>query len=271
MHGGRYARLKLGVPNAAEDERGLDPIGLRRPSGSQLAAQGCALPGEPLLNLARGYPKVSRWVGRRISRIAVFKRAMVHDMDGPMEEIEIPEVGVDRAADEVHEVHQDAQGPLRQTPWLRRLALTTAILAVLAAVASLQSGRFSNEAILEQARATDAWSYYQAKGNKLVTRTAEMEILLQLKAPADQVALLRAEVARYGDEQAEIQRRAADHEADSRGHLARHEWYAATVTLLQVAIGLSAIAALMESRRMWIMACCLGGCGAVLFIWRLFV
>jgi hypothetical protein len=189
-------------------------------------------------------------------------------MDDPMEETEIPEVGVDGAADEAH---QDATREHRQTPWLKRLALTTAILAVLAAVASLQSGRFSNEAILEQARATDEWSYYQAKGNKLVTRTAEMEILLQLKAPADQVGLLRAEVARYGDEQAQIQRKATEREAESRGHLARHEWYAATVTLLQVAIGLSAIAALMESRRMWIMACCIGGCGTVLFVWRLLV
>jgi hypothetical protein len=189
-------------------------------------------------------------------------------MDDRMEETEIPEVGVDAAADEAH---QSAQGEHRRTPWLRSLALTTAILAVLAAVASLQSGRFSNEAILEQARATDEWSYYQAKGNKLVTRTAEMEILVQLKAPADQLHLLRAEIARYGDEQAQIQIKATDREAEARGNLVRHEWYAATVTLLQVAIGLSAIAALMESRRMWIMACCIGGCGSVLFIWRLLV
>jgi hypothetical protein len=185
-----------------------------------------------------------------------------------MEDTEIPEVGVDAAADEVH---RGAIGEHRQVPWMRRLALTTAILAVLAAVASLQSGRFSNEAILEQARATDEWSYYQAKGNKLVTRTAEMEILLQLKAPSEQVGLLRAEVAKYSDEQAQIQHRAMEREAEAKAHLARHEWYAATVTLLQVAIGLSAIAALMESRRTWIVACCIGGCGTVLFIWRLLV
>jgi hypothetical protein len=187
-------------------------------------------------------------------------------MDSDMEEAEIPEVGVDAAADSVH---QESGGGRSQVPWLRRLALTTAILAVLAAVGSLQSGRFSNEAILEQARATDEWSYYQAKGNKLVTRTAEMEILLQLKAPNSQVDVLRAEVARYADEQAQIQKKASDREAEARANLARHEWYAATVTLLQVAIGLSAIAALMESRRMWIVACCIGGCGAVLFTWRL--
>jgi hypothetical protein len=183
-----------------------------------------------------------------------------------MEDTEIPGVGVDAVADTAH---RDPLAEHNQKPWLRRLALTTAILAVLAAVASLQSGRFSNEAILEQARATDDWSYYQAKGNKLVTRTAEMEILLQLKAPNDQVDTLRAEVARYGDEQAHIQEKAAAREAAARADLSRHEWYAAIVTLLQVAIGLSAIAALMESRRTWIVACCIGGCGASLFAWRL--
>ena len=90
-----------------------------------------------------------------------------------MEEAEIPEVGVDAAADAAHEHTKGEHG---RTPWLKRLALTTAILAVFAAVASLQSGRFSNEAILEQARATDQWSFFQGKGNKLVTRTAEMEM-----------------------------------------------------------------------------------------------
>jgi hypothetical protein len=187
-------------------------------------------------------------------------------MDACMEEAEIPEVGVDAAADAAHEHTKGEHG---RTPWLRRLALTTAILAVFAAVASLQSGRFSNEAILEQARATDQWSYFQGKGNKLVTRTAEVEILLNLNAPSDQIGVLRAEIARYGDEQTEIQRKAVDLETAARSNLVRHEWYAATVTLLQVAIGLCAIAALVESRRTWLLACCIGASGIVMFVWRL--
>jgi hypothetical protein len=187
-------------------------------------------------------------------------------MDACMEEAEIPEVGVDAAADAAHEHTNGEHG---RTPWLRRLALTTAILAVFAAVASLQSGRFSNEAILEQARATDQWSYFQGKGNKLVTRTAEMEILLQLKAQLNQIEVLRAEIARYGDEQTEIQKKAVDLETAARSNLVRHEWYAATVTLLQVAIGLCAIAALVESRRTWLLACCIGACGMIMFVWRL--
>ena len=57
--------------------------------------------------------------------------------------------------------------------WTHYLALSTAVIAVLAAIASLEAGSLSNEAILYkneavlfQAKASDAWSYYQAKGIK---------------------------------------------------------------------------------------------------------
>ena len=60
-----------------------------------------------------------------------------------------------------------------RTGWLTYLALTTAIIAVLAAIASLESGTYSNSALLEkneavllQAKASDQWAYYQAKGIK---------------------------------------------------------------------------------------------------------
>src|ERR1700733_9028390 len=57
--------------------------------------------------------------------------------------------------------------------WGRYLALTTAIIAVISAIASLQSGTFADKALLEkkssvlyQSQASDKWSYYQAKGVK---------------------------------------------------------------------------------------------------------
>ena len=45
-------------------------------------------------------------------------------------------------------------------------AITAAVLAVMAAMASLLSGHAVNQAILAQTRATDQWSYYQAKSTK---------------------------------------------------------------------------------------------------------
>jgi class 3 adenylate cyclase len=57
--------------------------------------------------------------------------------------------------------------------FLRTIALTTAILAAFAAVASLQAGGTANEALVLkteatrlQAEASDQWAYYQAKASR---------------------------------------------------------------------------------------------------------
>jgi len=54
----------------------------------------------------------------------------------------------------------------KQETWTTWLALTTAILAVLAAVTTLYMGKFSSRAILDQGQETNQWSYYQAKSIK---------------------------------------------------------------------------------------------------------
>src|SRR6516162_7304172 len=57
--------------------------------------------------------------------------------------------------------------------WIVYLSFSTALIAVLAAIAALESGTFANtalieknEALLYQARASDQWAYYQAKSVK---------------------------------------------------------------------------------------------------------
>jgi hypothetical protein len=44
--------------------------------------------------------------------------------------------------------------------------LSTAILAVSAAIAGLLSGQHVNEAMMNQMKASDQWNYYQAKSIK---------------------------------------------------------------------------------------------------------
>src|SRR5215831_17274628 len=68
--------------------------------------------------------------------------------------------------------------------WTLYLSLSTAIIAVFAAIASLESGANSNDAILEkneavlsQSKASDQWSYYQAKGVKAAVANAEADLL----------------------------------------------------------------------------------------------
>jgi hypothetical protein len=185
-----------------------------------------------------------------------------------MEETEIGEVGVDKQAEAAHEKAQEEK---HRTPWLRGLAVSSACFAVIAAVASLQSGHAANEALLKQAQATDQWAYYQAKGNRAATRQSEAELLAELHVDQARLAAVRADVDKDLRKQEAIRVEAQRLEKESKDDLTRHEWFASTVTLLQVAIGLSAIGALIESRKIWLASMVAGGIATVVFAARWFL
>ncbi len=192
-----------------------------------------------------------------------------------MEEIEVGEVGVDKVGDEVRERVKEGM----RHSWERWLALLTAIFAVLAAIASLKSGQLANESLLlmnqatlKQTQASDQWAYYQAKGIKQTTRDAATDILTATKAAAETVERSRKEAERLKGEQSEIQREAhkleqerTELQDESRQMLERHHSFAYAVTLLQVAIGLSALAVLTGQRAVWYVALVAGAIGIAFF------
>lgn len=65
-------------------------------------------------------------------------------------------------ADELQELHENAEHA-HHNPSLAPVSLTMAILAVLVAVVSLLGHRAHTEEVVQQAKASDKWSYYQAK------------------------------------------------------------------------------------------------------------
>lgn len=173
-----------------------------------------------------------------------------------------PEVETERLHETIHEELEKDEG----SSLLRRVAVTTAILAALAAVASLRAGSTVNEALrLEtsatrlQAEASDQWAYYQAKGVKgAVAEAARAAWLAAGKAPPDE--LVRSS-ARYAEEQQEIQAKARELEAerDAQAREAEHLMHAHhrgayAVALFQVAIALGAVAALSRSRPVWLLS-----------------
>jgi len=50
--------------------------------------------------------------------------------------------------------------------WLNYLALTTVIFAVCATLSTFKGGGFSTRSVISQAKASDEWAYFQAKGIK---------------------------------------------------------------------------------------------------------
>src|SRR3977135_3580906 len=108
-----------------------------------------------------------------------------------MEEAEIP---LEHLQEEIHH-HAEHGG----APWISWVALSTAILAVLAAITGLLSGMHANEAMMDQIEASDQWNYYQAKSIKASVLDAKMS----LATVADEKD--REKAARYEQEQSKIQ------------------------------------------------------------------
>ena len=184
-----------------------------------------------------------------------------------------PEVELDRVHETIHEEAEKAGGAL-----LRRIALTTALIAALAAVGSLEAGTTVNEALVLkteatrlQAEASDQWAYYQAKGIKGAIQEAQRAAWSAIqKAPPPE---LEEKARQYAAEQEGIRARALEKEkerdAKSREAdqlLERHHGFANSVALFQVAIALGAVAALTRIRLVWHGSLLMGLAGLALFL-----
>src|SRR6476659_5226592 len=165
-----------------------------------------------------------------------------------MEEAEIPLEDLQEHVKETAE-HSGAA-------WISWVALSTAILAVLAAIAGLLSGKHANEAMMAPIEASDQWSYYQAKSIKASVLDAKMTLTAEDKEKA----------AQYQEEQAEIKREAEQKQGEAKSNFHKHEVFARGVTMFQIAIAIAAISALTKRRRYWIVSMILGGIGCVFLV-----
>ncbi len=181
------------------------------------------------------------------------------------------DVGTDRLQDDIAERRREAAEEARterRPRWLDALAVSTALFAVFAAIAALEAGNYANEAlfaanagVLRQTQAVDTWSEYQADSIKKYAAQNLAAILAhtggtpqEIQAARDEATrrqaqqdTLQPEAARLGDETAALN-------AESLTNLAHHHRFAVAVTLFQVAIGLSAIAALLRRRAVWLVS-----------------
>jgi hypothetical protein len=170
----------------------------------------------------------------------------------PMEEAEVP---LEHLHEHIHH-HAEHGGEV----WISWVALSTALLAVLAAIAGLLSGKNANEAMMSQIQASDQWAYYQAKSTKPSVLDAKMS-LTGAATEAD-----KEKAAQYQEEQTEIKREAEDRQAEARTNFHKHEVFARGVTLFQIAIAIAAISALTRRRRFWLVSLAFGAGGLVFLV-----
>ena len=169
-----------------------------------------------------------------------------------MEEAEVP-------LEHLHEhIHESAEHGGEK--WITWVALSTALLAVLAALAGLLSGKHANEAMMSQIEASDHWAYYQAKGIKAAVLDAKLSLS---GAPQEQD---KAKAERYSEEQSEIQKEAQEKETEAKSNFHQHEIFAGSVTMFQIAIAIAAISALTKQRRFWMVSLLFGVAGCVFLV-----
>lgn len=185
---------------------------------------------------------------------------------------------LDAELDRVREsVEEEREEESKDRRFLRTVSLSTALIAVIAAIASLEAGGTVNEALLLKNAAVgtrtesfDGWAQYQAKGIKAAILTSQKQLLISLGQPPS--TLLDADVERYRKEQEEISVEARAKEGEARREqeeaehlLHQHHRYAQSVTLLQIAVALSAIAALTKNRGMWALSLLAAAVGITFF------
>jgi predicted cobalt transporter CbtA len=166
--------------------------------------------------------------------------------------MEGPEVPLEHLHEEIHHHAQHAS-----VPWISWVALSTAILAVLAAIAGLLAGMYANEAMMSQIQASDQWGYYQAKSIKAAILEAKTTLASEATARDKEKA------AQYQEEQAEIKHEAEHKQAEAKASFHKHEVFARSVTMFQIAIAIAAISALTKRRRFWLVSLVFGLAGAV--------
>ena len=168
--------------------------------------------------------------------------------------MEDPEVPLEDAQEHIHHHAEHSEGK----KWVMGVALSSAIIAALAAVASLMAGHHVNEALIAQLEASDQWALYQAKGIKAGVLSDKLEVLAALGKPAPPSD---KSPEKYAEEQKEIQDKAKELENERHEHLDHHVKLATAVTMFQICIAVSAISVLTQKRTFWWVSLVFGGIG----------
>lgn len=180
-----------------------------------------------------------------------------------MSEVELPN------PEELHE-HAENQ-------FSRRVALVTAVYAVVLAIAALGGNHAMKEMLLSQQQSSDQWAFYQAKvirehlyrGQKLRLEADLVERDASLKPDArkkleDLLAKLDEEEKRYNVEKKDIEKVAKSLEHQRDGFAARDPYFLVAEALLQIAIVMSSVSILARSRVIFSFSLVLAVIGAVL-------
>jgi heme/copper-type cytochrome/quinol oxidase subunit 4 len=148
--------------------------------------------------------------------------------------------------------------------WTMHVALSTAIIAVLAAIAGLYGNHHANEAMLDQIKSSDQWAYYQSKSIKaeIAASTAQVLDAIGKSSPKEG----EDKKKKYEDDKAEIKAKAEEAEKSSESHMQQHVVLSRAVMIFQIAVALSAVAILTRQKLVWYGSMLLAAAGCVFLV-----
>ncbi len=168
-------------------------------------------------------------------------------------------------------------GEIKEKGFSRRVALVTAVFAVVLAIASLGGSHAMKEMLLAQQQASDQWAYYQAKSiREQLYKTQKMMLesqlgLLSASLSPDAVEGARASIkalgeeeSRYANEKKEIQKEAKGLEKDRDINRSKDPYFEYAEVLLQIAIVMASVSIIAGSRAVFSFSVLFAALGAVM-------
>jgi heme/copper-type cytochrome/quinol oxidase subunit 4 len=171
----------------------------------------------------------------------------------------------------------------KKDKWIMGVALTTTILAVCAAISSLRAGAYSTRIQVYTTKEANSWAYYQSKSIKehnfrLQRDIFRLQRLLEDGNPEarnfteERLKEYDKEVSRYEKEKDEIKDQAEKLIKDQEVLKEHNSNFALAVMLLQIAILMSSVSALIRKKYMWFVGLGFGVFGLVymangFFLW----
>lgn len=161
----------------------------------------------------------------------------------------------------------------------RRVALVTALYAVLLAITSLGGNNAGKDMMLSQQQASNQWAYYQSKVMREHTYRIEALKTKALLAErggtmppearrqyADLLMIAEKESARYAAEKKEIETTAKQLEKSRDVSMRKDPYFDFAEAFLQIAIVMSSIAILSSSFLVFCISAAAAACGTLLMI-----
>jgi hypothetical protein len=168
------------------------------------------------------------------------------------------------SADELQELEEHA-AHAHANPSLAPVSLTMAVLAVLVAVVALLGHRAHTEEVVLQGKASDQWSYYQAKN----IREHEDDLFVASKSngasDADREKYAQ-EAERYKHEKDDIQNEARELERENGRERRRADRYDLGEVFLEIGLVITSITLLSGRRVFWHLGIGFGVIGVVVAV-----